>query len=65
MPGLAFGILLGTRRLAARIGADAARRIQNETRAFDAAEAHALGFASEIVDGDRLARRRERGDQRR
>jgi len=50
MPGLAFGILLGTRRLAARIGADAARRIQNETRTFDAAEAHALGFASEIVD---------------
>ena len=50
MPGLAFGILLGTRRLAARIGGDAARRIQNETRAFDAAEAHALGFASDIVD---------------
>ncbi len=49
MPGLAFGILLGTRRLAARIGADAARRIQNETRAFDAAEAHGLGFASDIV----------------
>jgi len=50
MPGLAFGILLGTRRLAARIGADCARRIQNETRTFDAAEAHALGFASDIVE---------------
>jgi enoyl-CoA hydratase/carnithine racemase len=49
MPGLAFGILLGTRRLVARIGADAARAIQNETRAFDAAEAHALGFASDVV----------------
>ena len=50
MPGLAFGILLGTRRLAARIGADAARRIQNETRQFDAAEALGLGFATDIVE---------------
>jgi enoyl-CoA hydratase/carnithine racemase len=50
MPGLAFGILLGTRRLAARIGPDAARRIQNETRAFDATEAHALGFATDVVE---------------
>jgi len=50
MPGLAFGILLGTRRLAARIGPDAARRIQNETRGFDATEAHALGFATDIVE---------------
>jgi enoyl-CoA hydratase/carnithine racemase len=50
MPGLAFGILLGTRRLAARIGADAARRIQNETRPFDAAEALALGFATDILE---------------
>jgi enoyl-CoA hydratase/carnithine racemase len=50
MPGLAFGILLGTRRLAARIGADAARGIQNETRPFDAAEALALGFATDILE---------------
>lgn len=50
MPGLAFGIVLGTRRLAARIGADAARRIQNETRAFDTAEALALGFATETLE---------------
>jgi enoyl-CoA hydratase/carnithine racemase len=50
MPGLAFGILLGTRRLAARIGADAARAIQNETRMFDATEAHRLGFASDVVE---------------
>src|SRR3546814_4977267 len=38
MPGLGFGIVLGTRRLMARVGADAARSIQNETRTFDAAE---------------------------
>lgn len=49
MPGLGFGILLGTRRLAARIGADAARRIQNETRMFDADEAVTMGFATETA----------------
>ncbi len=49
MPGLGFGILLGTRRLVARIGADAARRIQNETRMFDADEAVSLGFATETT----------------
>lgn len=52
MPGLAFGIVLGTRRLAARIGDEAARRIQNETRTFDAAEAVALGFATETAEED-------------
>lgn len=50
MPGLAFGILLGTRRLAARIGTDAARIIQNETRSFDATEAHTLGFVSDVIE---------------
>jgi enoyl-CoA hydratase/carnithine racemase len=50
MPGLAFGVLLGTRRLAARIGANAARQIQNETRPFEAREALALRFATDIVE---------------
>ncbi len=49
MPGLAFGIVLGTRRLTARIGADAARAIQNETRAFDADEAKDIGFATGLA----------------
>lgn len=49
MPGLAFGILLGTRRLAARIGPEAARRIQNETLSFDAAEAQSLGFVTDLA----------------
>lgn len=49
MPGLGFGILLGTRRLVARIGADAARRIQNEIATFDADEARGLGFVTEIA----------------
>jgi enoyl-CoA hydratase/carnithine racemase len=49
MPGLAFGIVLGTRRLTARIGTDAARRIQAETQTFDAATARDLGFATDII----------------
>jgi enoyl-CoA hydratase/carnithine racemase len=50
MPGLAFGIVLGTRRLAARIGPDATREIQNATRTFDAAQALTLGFATELAE---------------
>lgn len=49
MPGLAFGIVLGTRRLVSRIGVDAARLIQNETRAFEAEEAARIGFATGLA----------------
>lgn len=50
MPGLGFGIVLGTRRLKVRVGEDQARRIQNSGLTFDAAEALALGFATATVD---------------
>lgn len=36
MPGLRFGVVLGTRRLAHRIGTDQARTLLSESRAFDA-----------------------------
>lgn len=49
MPGLAFGIVLGTRRLVSRVGVDAARAIQNETREFDASEAKDIGFATGLA----------------
>lgn len=52
MPGLAFGIVLGTRRLVSRIGIDAARSIQNETRAFEADEARDIGFATGLAAED-------------
>jgi len=48
MPGLKFGLLLGTRRFAALVGADAARAVLTHTRTFDATEAKTLGFATEI-----------------
>src|SRR5512140_903949 len=50
LPGLKFGLQLGTRRLAARIGGDAARALLAASKTFDAAEALRLGFLHEIAD---------------
>lgn len=49
MPGLRFGVVLGTRRLMHRIGADKAREILSTSRTFDAAEALAAGFITAIT----------------
>jgi enoyl-CoA hydratase len=50
MPGLAFGIVLGTRRLAALVGRERARELLGALRAFDASEALAMGFATRLVE---------------
>jgi enoyl-CoA hydratase/carnithine racemase len=47
MPGPRFGVILGTRRLAGRIGAGLARAIQTESRPIKAAEAAEIG----LIDG--------------
>lgn len=44
MPGLSFGLVLGTRRYAERVGGSKARRVLQEGRVFDAEEALADGF---------------------
>jgi enoyl-CoA hydratase/carnithine racemase len=49
MPGWRFGVALGTRRLIARVGSDAARSVLINTRRFDAAEALAIGLVEEVV----------------
>lgn len=49
LPGLRFGLVLGTRRLAQRIGADHARAILAATRTLDAAEARELGLLTHLV----------------
>ena len=49
MPGLRFGLVLGTRRLAHRIGADAARDVLATSRTFDAAAALKLGFTTQMA----------------
>jgi enoyl-CoA hydratase/carnithine racemase len=50
MPGLRFGIVLGTRRLAALVGADAAHEILVTSRSFEAAEAERLGFVQRLAE---------------
>ncbi|MDB5825165.1 MAG: enoyl-CoA hydratase/isomerase family protein [Herminiimonas sp.] len=49
MPGLRFGLVLGTRRLAQRIGTDATRRILMQSVNFDAGEALTMGFLNELA----------------
>jgi enoyl-CoA hydratase/carnithine racemase len=44
MPGLGFGLVLGTRRFAAIVGRDKAREVLEELQTFDAAAARAMGF---------------------
>jgi enoyl-CoA hydratase/carnithine racemase len=49
MPGLKFGVVLGTRRLALRVGADRARELLSTARVFDAQEALAIGFLTHVA----------------
>ncbi|MBE0615653.1 MAG: enoyl-CoA hydratase/isomerase family protein [Burkholderiales bacterium] len=49
MPGLKFGLQLGTRRLAARIGGDAARALLSTSKTFDAEEALHKGFLHRVA----------------
>lgn len=52
MPGLRFGIALGTRRLGEVVGADAARRLLETSAVFGADDALACGFVTEIETMD-------------
>lgn len=52
MPGLQFGLVLGTRRLSRLVGADNARALLLRQEPFDAAEAAKVGFIQEIAEPD-------------
>lgn len=52
MPGLRFGVVLGTRRLAEVIGRDNALGLLAESRVFDAEEALRRGFLTSIAAQD-------------
>ena len=54
-PGARFGIVLGTRRLAERVGGDTARRWLLDSAHVDAASAQFAGLATELVDAEGLA----------
>ena len=49
MPGLRFGVVLGTRRLMHRVGADRAREILSTSRSFGSDEALACAFLTSVV----------------
>jgi enoyl-CoA hydratase/carnithine racemase len=49
MPGWRFGVALGTRRLIARVGSDAARSVLIDTRCFDVEEAIEIGLIDELA----------------
>lgn len=50
MPGLKFGLVLGTRRFAAVVGAKTAHDVLNHTRTFSADSALQMGFASSLSE---------------
>jgi enoyl-CoA hydratase/carnithine racemase len=52
MPGLAFGLVLGTRRFAELVGKDNARDILEASRTFSTAQGQKLGFVSNMAPRD-------------
>ena len=52
MPGLKFGLVLGTRRFAALVGAERARTILEQAATFDAESALRDGFVSRLAARD-------------
>lgn len=52
LPGLRFGVVLGTRRLALRIGTDRAREVLASSRTFAADEALRMGFLTAVAAPD-------------
>jgi enoyl-CoA hydratase/carnithine racemase len=52
MPGLRFGLVLGTRVFAERVGAQRARDVFQASRTFGAADALAWGFLTEVAGED-------------
>jgi enoyl-CoA hydratase/carnithine racemase len=55
MPGLQFGIVLGTRRLARLIGDDAAFDLLETSRIFNANDALEVGFLTDIQPAENWA----------
>ena len=52
MPGLRFGLVLGTRLFAERVGAQRARQVLQVSQTFGSAEALEWGFATDILPQD-------------
>jgi len=50
MPGLKFGLVLGTRRFGQIVGPERAASIQQEAQTFDAAQGLAMGFVQHVQE---------------
>lgn len=53
MPGLQFGLVLGSRLFAQRVGGDRAREVLQVSRTFGAADAERWGFLTAVAPQDR------------
>ena len=52
MPGLKFGLVLGSRRFADIVGTERARTLLESVASFDAAEAASMGFIHQVAERD-------------
>ncbi|MES1953828.1 enoyl-CoA hydratase/isomerase family protein [Salinisphaera hydrothermalis] len=57
MPGLGFGLVLGSRRFADIVGADWAREVLHDGVTFDAVTARERGFVTDLVAAENVATR--------
>ena len=57
MPGLRFGLMLGTRRFGALVGHRRAREVLEQTRTISATEALELGLVTGLINEAERARR--------
>ena len=55
MPGLKFGLVLGTRVFAQRVGAERARQVLQVSQTFNAVDALAWGFVTEVAAQEQWA----------
>jgi enoyl-CoA hydratase len=63
MPGLGFGLVLGSRRFVGLVGDSWARQVLHEGITFDAVEAQLRGFTTAVADTEAWATERERAVQ--
>lgn len=55
MPGLKFGLVLGSRLFAERVGAERARQVLQVSQTFNAVDALAWGFVAEVASQEQWA----------
>lgn len=63
MPGLGFGLVLGSRRFAGLVGESWARQVLHEGITFEAGEAQGRGFTTAVADTEAWPAERERAMQ--